>query len=694
MTRLDPSLRLARLVVMKDGKRAYDELFHAGVNIIRGVPGKGNSVGKSTIADLIFYALGGDVTQWKHEAGLCNFVFAETVLNGTTVTLRREISGSSQQPMWIYFGAFEESNTVGADGWQRYTYRRLMDRENFTQVLFRLMGMPEVPAEAEANITMHQLLRLMYVDQMTPVDRIFRFEARDSALRRQAVGDLACGVFDERLYPAQLELRAKEKEFEAAAQQFNAMQRILSVGGEGMNLAIVAVRQQTLETEVARTREALQNLKSRRFEATPASTGAAGIEQQVQDQLASVNADLAEARTVLSQTRYVAEDAEALIADMTQSLTRMREGEATAESIGYLDFQFCPSCFSAVDQMTPDGHCKLCKAESVTGEDASRLARMRNELELQLKESLQLQKARQQEIFDISQDIRLITAERDRLSAQFLDISRNYLTEADAEIDALNKKLGSLERELVDLARERRVAEQLQSLSEEKDALNTRINHLKENISSLTNERERRQAAAYSLVQNLTASIIGDDLHTEAEFSASSAVYFDFAEDRVAVNGKSGFSASSLTVLRNAFHLGLHWAACQDRRFRYPRFLLLDNIEDKGMTEERSQNFQNIILKVSDSINVDHQIIFTTSMISDELDRSDMTVGEKYSFNNKSLKVGQSAESSIQIGQNYTDSSLVNRTMLQKISEIASGSNSPLQLNQQDQPLMISYRED
>lgn len=689
--RLDPSLRLARLVVIKDGKRAYDELFHPGVNIIRGVPGRGNSVGKSTIADLIFYALGGDVTQWKHEAGLCDFVFAEAVLNGVTVTLRREISESSQQPMWLYFGGFENANATAADGWQRYTYRRLMDRENFTQVLFRLMGMPEVPAEAEANITMHQLLRLMYVDQMTPVDRIFRFESRDSALRRQAVGDLACGVFDERMYPAQLELRSKEKEFEAAAQQFNAMQRILSVGGEGMNLTIVGARQQTLETEIGQTRQALHSLKNKRFEATPTSSTAPGIEERIQDQLASINADLAEARTVLRQTRYVAEDAEALIADVTQSLTRMREGVATAEVIGHLDFQFCPSCFSPVDQMTPDGHCKLCKVDNSADEDASRLARMRNELELQLKESLYLQKRRQEDISNIIQDIRQLTAKRDQVAAQFFEVSRSYLTEADAEIDSLNNRLGSLERQLVDLARERRVAEQLQSLSEAKDALNTRIGHLKENISSFTKERERRQASAYSLVQSLTADIIGDDLHTEAEFSASSTVYFDFAEDRVSVNGKSGFSASSLTVLRNAFHLALHWAACKDKRFRYPRFLLLDNIEDKGMTEERSQNFQNIILKISSSIEVDHQIIFTTSMISEELDQSGMTVGEKYSFNNKSLKVGQKIDGLNKFSSTDIASILTNYPTLSESSEIEPGSVLVPRLNRPDQPLMISY---
>jgi hypothetical protein len=116
-------------------------------------------------------------------------------------------------------------------------------------------------------------------------------------------------------------------------------------------------------------------------------------------------------------------------------------------------------------------------------------------------------------------------------------------------------------------------------------------------------------------------------------------VYFDFSEDRIAVNGKTGFSASSLTVLRNAFHVALHLTSCRNRALRYPRFLLLDNIEDKGMTERRSQNFQRLIVAESAKLEVEHQIIFTTSMIDPQLDRPDLTVGDLYTFENKSLKI-------------------------------------------------------
>jgi hypothetical protein len=67
----------------------------------------------------------------------------------------------------------------------------------------------------------------------------------------------------------------------------------------------------------------------------------------------------------------------------------------------------------------------------------------------------------------------------------------------------------------------------------------------------------------------------------------------------------------------------------------------MDNIEDKGMTEARSQNFQRLIIAIDNEISSDHQIIFTTSMIAPELDRPELTIGDKYDFNNKSLKIGR-----------------------------------------------------
>ncbi len=648
MTRLDPSLFLNRLVVLKDGLRAYDEAFHVGVNIIRGIPGEGNSVGKSTIADLIFYGLGGDLTVWKDEAALCDEVLAEVSLSGSRLTLRREITDSGQQPMWIFFGSFEDAVASAADGWQRFTYRRLSDRESFTQVLFRAMGMPEVPSEAEANITMHQLLRLMYVDQMTPVDRIFRFERNDSALRRQAVGDLLCGAFDDRIYPAQLELREKEKAWETATQQYNALHRVLTASGEAFNLDFVVGRENELKSEMARTAAEIAQLKTHRFDDSRLPPEHAAAISELKIVLDKVNADLTEARRAEGQLAYAIADSALLLDEIERSLERLKQGEITSASIGSLDFQFCPSCFAPLKALVEDGHCKVCREHLDRDGEESRIARMRNELEIQFKESTQLQKGRQEEIAVVRADINKMEVVQKALSARFSELSLNFISESDARIEALTSRTGYLERELIDLQREKKIAEQLDQLSSARALLNEEVSRLKSNIQVWQGQKERRQAQAYQLIQRLTSYILARDLHTEAEFAEDSQVYFNFAEDRVTVNGKSGFSASSLTVLRNAFHLALHWASCREPAFRYPRFLVMDNIEDKGMTERRSQNFQRLLIEISNTIQYEHQIILTTSMIAPEFDTSELTVGELYTFANKSLKVGRGISASLQ----------------------------------------------
>ena len=71
---------------------------------------------------------------------------------------------------------------------------------------------------------------------------------------------------------------------------------------------------------------------------------------------------------------------------------------------------------------------------------------------------------------------------------------------------------------------------------------------------------------------------------------------------------------------------------------RYPKFILSDNMEDKGMTEERSHNFQKNVVSLANKFDTDFQIIFTTSMIDTSLEVPDYTIGEYYSPQNKSLK--------------------------------------------------------
>src|ERR1700680_2966584 len=93
-------------------------------------------------------------------------------------TWSRKISSQNGQPMEIFGGSFDMSQTAPRADWTRYPYRRSASQESFSQALFRLLGIPEVASDVSGNLTIHQILRLLYSDQLSPVEDLFRFESR------------------------------------------------------------------------------------------------------------------------------------------------------------------------------------------------------------------------------------------------------------------------------------------------------------------------------------------------------------------------------------------------------------------------------------------------------------------------------------------------------------------------------------
>ena len=56
------------------------------------------------------------------------------------------------------------------------------------------------------------------------------------------------------------------------------------------------------------------------------------------------------------------------------------------------------------------------------------------------------------------------------------------------------------------------------------------------------------------------------------------------------------------------------------------------------MQAPRSQNFQRSIVELAKGFQVEHQVIFTTSMIDPSLNNTPLCIGPEYSKENKSLR--------------------------------------------------------
>jgi hypothetical protein len=640
VVRFTPTLAINRLLIFRKGQAVYDQEFHHGVNIIRGT----NGSGKSTIMDFIFHVLGGEVLgptiqEWKEYASLCDAVVAEITVNDAVVTLRREVTPERSRPLHIFFDRFEIASRSVAEGWQTFPYSRQGSRESFSQILFRALQMPEAATPEGGNITMHQVLRLLYSDQMTPVQRIFRFENFDPPILKQAVGDFLCGVGEFNLYEKQVALRALEKQSEDVNSELKS---IFALGGDleaplargALNSEIDQLTNERVELyleleKVAQSEFGVDaNAKSRENERRQAFNEVGAI-------LAKIQSLEFENRTL----EFELADSDQFIRHITHMLQEIDKATVTYEELGGIHFQYCPACFSPTVSEENPRQCHLCQTTLDDSERATRSLSVKIDLQMQLRESQQLQDERRQALESNSRLLRTARREHSSKAAAYDALSRAPISSRDAAIANINRRIGFIDSRIETLNQRLELTSKIDEMVDLKARLNAQMTTLKEEIRAISSAQDKRRRFAYTAIADNVVGLLHRDTGDQDAFVDAKSFAFSFGNDALSVDGKSNFAASSLVILKNSFHLGLLMASLQDPQFLLPRFMMFDNIEDKGMVPQRSWNFQRLICSASAASKAAHQIILTTSMLDPELEGSVALIGPAYSQQNRTLAI-------------------------------------------------------
>lgn len=627
------SLQIQRLLVTRGANVLYDEPFHSGVNIIHG----SNGSGKSSIADFIFFGLGGDLREWKDSASRATQVLLQVLTPAGVLTLRRDVSTDSLRPMSIFFGTMDVAIDAGHDSWQDLPYRRPEHGYSFSQVLFKAIGLPESISDGASNITMHQILRLLYVDQLTPVQRIFRVENFDTWQTRQVIGDLLLGIGGYDLFDKQIELRAAEQKYKEAVANYRNLVAIASGYGENIliehiNSAMTQMNEQ--RTSLLGSIEALSVARddlADQEKVKALRTRNAREYGQARRAVATLESDI-------ETLEYEIADAEEFIKHLKQSLSDFDDATVTFAALGHLSFEFCPSCFAPVHPKTI-GHCELCDTKRTDGEEDSRTLAVRLDLEMQLKESEALQAEREVELKAKKASLRVGRQTlRGAMSAFELD-QTGAVTGRETAIADLSRKIGFIDSQLEGLQKRLELSRRIAKASDDKEDLNIRITKLRGEIDAIQRAQNKRKLLANTLVSTQAKQLLDRDLQEHSDFGDVQHVSFSFADDWIAINNEKnrGGSASGMVILKNSFALALLASSLLDKDFKLPRWIMFDNVEDKGMVEERSWNFQRLIVSLSEKANIPHQIIFTTSKIAPELDGTSMIVGRRYTRAARSL---------------------------------------------------------
>lgn len=634
MTLLEPTLKVNKLLVKKGGHTAYECSFHQGVNVIRGR----NSSGKTTIMDLLAYSLGAENIRWKPQALGCSFTLVEVELNGLPVTLMREISEQSLRPMSIFWGELEKSFTAGPAEWERYPFKRSEQKISFTQSLFSALGMPQAQGTGASNLTMHQILRVLYADQPSVHSPIFRIDQFDSALTRETIGGYLCGVYIDDLYNSQLKARDVEKDLDKKISELRGIFSILGKSGQAPDIVDADTYIRSLEDKRTRIFTFLENLKSGRTLSSKESNEASKVVEGLRKKLSSAKAYESVLRDGLASIELEILDSQLFINELTSRMQSLDESKSTREYLGNLTFQFCPSCLTEIDSTKNEHTCQLCKSK-IDESNGAQALRMRNELAIQIKESTSLLRLKNEEVEKLRQDLPLAVQEVKKLEKEYKSASTTWSSNVEIVLEQTGRELGALDEEIKRAYEKQKLALVIRSLQKQRDELSAELSGLKDKISALEATQEYRKNEVARAVEKNMARLLKLDLPLQVEFIDPHSVKYDFEENSVYVNGSRNFSESSAVVLRHVFHLALLTTSMELAYMRLPRFIMLDGIDDGGMEKNRSHNLQKIIVDECATYQHPFQLVFATSEVTTEIEASDLVVSRYFTPEARSLNV-------------------------------------------------------
>lgn len=644
------NLSLRRLVIYtNEGTIAYDEKFHKGVNIICG----DNSSGKSTITHFIFFVLGGEFNDFVPEARKCDVVYAEIEINKTIFTIKRYVQIgekskkiNSRIGIHFYWGNFEESNSPPPNKyWVKYEYNTTIKKKSFSNVFFELLNLPEV--KEENNITMHQILRLLYIDQESPTSSLFYYDDFDKQNKREAVADLLLGIYSQELYDYKLELYDKKKELEDVKSEINVTKKFFPnkflLNSEHLN-SLIKTKEEEIKRigeEILKLRKDVNNVKfdkksKRQY-------------QKLQEKVIEKRNEVVDLKNEFDFLDDEIIDSEYFIETLENKYNAIDKSIKTRKFLGNIPIEYCPGCLNKLKEVLDESSCKLCKQNTDDKFGITQAKRMKLEIKFQKDESSKLLKLKNTRLSELKISLKLSEKELNSLEIR-LNNSINDVKPFELEqIDSLNFKKGLSEGEIMQFRTLLEQAEKYQELIDSREEIKKRISTLDGFISTIKRNQLKTKKVVIDKIQKEGVYLLNNDFERQREFSTAKPKDFivDFSNNLVYLKSKDietfksyqKFSASSNFYLKISARFAVFLASLKDNQMRFPRFIFADNMEDKGIEEKRAQNLQKILIeRVKEIDNKDSQLIYTTSYLSEKLRKSKYIVGEYHTKANPSLK--------------------------------------------------------
>lgn len=634
------NLFLNRLrILTEEEKIAYDEVFHKGVNIIRG----DNSSGKSTITHFIFFVLGGAFNDFVPEAKKCSVVYAEVEMNKATFTIKRYIikdekdNVNNRVAMYFYWGELDESLNPPQDKhWQKFEFNTTVDKKSFSNVMFENLDIPIV--KGENNISFHQILRLLYIDQESPTSSLFYYEHFDSQITRETVSDLLLGVYNEELYENKKRLGFAIKELDNIKSELKATQQFfvdpLTLNPEHLKTTI-----ENKQREISDIEESIIEIRTQKKEIIYDDNSKLEFQNLSEESIIQREIVL-KLDEDIKRLDYEIEDSEYFIETLMTKIKALKNSIQTRDFLGNFPLDYCPECLSKINHNENHQSCKLCKENIDESYGIIQARRMEQEISFQINESSKLLNLNRRKLIEFSSRYDSEILKLKQLQIQVNSSLKDVKSFNEEGLDNLYVSKGFIEGEILQYRNMLENAELYQKLLSQKADLDKEVAYLNRYVHFTEQSQQKLKEQINYTIKQEGLYLLKNDLERQVEFMNANEFFIDYSNNIAFISNKySKYSASSNFYLKITARFAIFLASLSIDQMRFPRFIFADNMEDKGIEIERARNFQKILIDRVQQFNPNtFQMIYTTSYISEEFKNSPYCVGEYYTIENPSLK--------------------------------------------------------
>jgi hypothetical protein len=361
--------------------------------------------------------------------------------------------------------------------------------------------------------------------------------------------------------------------------------------------------------------------------------------EKIQIELIPVKNNIRDTKAEINRFEIEISDSKQFVGTLEKRVEELNYSLLARKVLGELPLTHCPQCLTPLENHVEEGHCILCKQTLPPEAEKAYAQRLKQEMELQIKESKGLLEEKERTLADLNGQLPVFVEKARILQKQLDNSIEAGQSTRDERIDNLLISKGGVVKKIEFLTQQVKAVEMLELLKKELTELAALLEKLRIEIGQKEEQQKIKFQLAIQKIREYALHILRNDLDRQDEFRRGNVVDVNFKKEAYSLDGNNNFSASSKTYFKNAVLFAIFFASLELDFFRYPRFILCDNMEDKGMEKVRTQNFQNLIVAMSEKFGKDHQIIFTTSMIADELNNTPYCVGIEYDRSHKTLQV-------------------------------------------------------